>query len=903
MPLFCCLTFLAAILAFLGWLAGTISWPNHLAAACVAAGSVGAAMMCLAMLAFVILETVRCLVPNQAIKVVSGFAAAKLCNAYLKEVYIRLLGSQHNAYLEKWCVEHCKAIHPPSQYYGHYLRSDSDSGKGDDSCVIPLKKTPSDTSAYKDSQLQRLAELERYLNENRAELYLSSPQYDSERTVLGTLSCPGVATNRQLRAAVESMGNQAVKFRRLAFVEESDEFWENQQSALAEAIQRAVGRVDPIQVRAYLDAVNEPLTVLRQARHHKVVRDAYGEHVRKAYDFLRLYVVALDEILASQQREPKHRAKYTSALARVLLKSVWEETRDILRDVDYHTMELFTWLVPQMYRAIQEAGEKAGPLQDMRAEFGGFYAFADRWLENTRPGDTEAVEQMRLVLHDGLTKWLLMAIEQKDRELAEQLCDAARTIVFGRGGDITFDRGASVVQHFVLAGYLIAHATMEDVRATAIERLFCETYSHGPHVKFDDLVAFYLGNPLPPQAVESYLHTFFKPQEKTTDLLTGSSHFSSSGMSGHHEMAYAFIYVGACALAESMDEPKVIPENMSFADDDAMKVVADLFRGTRVDYGLVRLKAWRDECRKSSDEAEATAIADARLNPAKVQEWQNEFWEAYSSSSPVLSMCLRNGNYEIASTASTNDVRYSLPKIAVIDWKYPISGASGHAYGRAHAGHMEAQLLAKMAVKARSASQIEGTLSDIVKRAVAWLKKAGCEGEKGMIVMITKHGPASQLFHDDSYIPSWREDVQSRGFEGFYDEFPVVWYKENEGEEEGKQETKEPRRERVVAVDLRGWRGIGARESVVTERRFGELTIRTWTEEEIREALESKKLQLKAVNRAKGNCPVDISLYWELSSSPPPHARAFQLQLREGGAPPESHSRPTGQQEAEEAET
>jgi hypothetical protein len=81
MPLFCCLTFLAAIMAFLGWLAGTISWPNHLAAACVAAGSVGAAMMCLGMLAFVILETIRCLVPNQAIKIVAGFAAAKLCYA------------------------------------------------------------------------------------------------------------------------------------------------------------------------------------------------------------------------------------------------------------------------------------------------------------------------------------------------------------------------------------------------------------------------------------------------------------------------------------------------------------------------------------------------------------------------------------------------------------------------------------------------------------------------------------------------------------------------------------------------------------------------------------------------------------------------------------------------------
>jgi hypothetical protein len=899
MPLFCCLTLLAGIMAFAGWLMGKIASFPPVVSACVAAGSVGGVIACFAMLAFVIIETIRCLVPNQAIKAVSGFAAAKLCNAYLKEVYVRLLESQHNAYLEKWCVEHGKAIHPPSQYYGHYFRSGLSSDKDNDSCVIPLKGMPSDGNAYKDFHLERLEELERYLNadENRAELYLSSPQYDSERIVLGMLSAPGVATDRQLRAAVERKGNRAVRFRSLAFAEEGDAFWESQQSALAEAIQRAVNDVDPMQVRAYLDAANEPLTVLRQARHHKVVRDAYGEHVRKGYDFLRLYLVALDEILASQEREPKPRAKHASTLARVLLRSVWEETRDILRGMDYHTMELFTWLVPQMYRSIQEAGGKAAPLQSIRAEFGGFYEFADGWLEDAKSEDAEAAGQMRLVLHDGLTKWLLIAIEQKDRELTEQLCDAARMIVFGRGGDITFDRGASVVRHFVLAGYLITHAATEDIRATAIERLFCETYSHDPHVKFDDLVAFYLGNPFPPQAIESYLHIFFKPQEKTTDLLTGSSHSSGCGMTGQHEMALAFLYLGACVLAESRDEPKTIPEDMSFElSDDAMKMVTDLFKGTGVEYGVERLKKWRDACKESSGDAEAKAIADAELSQLKVEEWRKEFWEAYSTSSPVLSMCLRNGHVETDGTAHT-DLRYHLLKMAVIDWKYPVAGAGGDDYGRALGGYMEEQLLARAVEKARATRQVDGVLSDLMRRAAAWLRKTGCEDEKGMIVMMTRHGPASQLYRDDNYVPSWRENVQSRGFEGFYEGFPVVWHRQNERKEEGKQEAKEPRRERVVAVDLRGWKGVRARERVITKREFGELTIRTWTEEEIQKALESKELEPRNVNRAKGNCPADVSLYWELSSWPPPHARAFQLPLPEGGASPEDRPRPVEQQE------
>jgi len=514
--------------------------------ACVAAGSVGAGIASFAMLAFVIRETIRCLVPSQAVKIVSGFAAAKLCCAYLNEVYIRLLQSQYNAYLEKWCVEHCKAIHPPSQYYGYFFRSSLGSDRRSDSCEIALEPPPSgDASLYKDLHLGGLEELEKYLSENNAELYLSSPEYESERATLGMLSSPDVATNARLRAAVESMGNRAVRFRSLPFAEEGDEFWESQHSALAQAIQRAVERVDPVQVRAYLDAVNKPLRVLRKTRQHRVVRDAYGEYIRRGYDFLRLYSVALDQILSSHERGPKHYARRTSALARVLLKSVWEETRNILKDMDYHTMELFTWIVPQVYRAVQEAGEKAGPLRAIRAEFGGFYTFADGWLENASSGDAEAVEQMRLVLHDGLTKWLLLAIEQKDRDITEQLCDAARTIVFGREGNIGFNRGPLVVRHFVLAGYLISRAEAHDTKAAAIERLFEERHSHDLRVKFDDLAAFYRASPFPPHTCESYLQIFFKPQQKRTDLLTGSCNSSGWGMIGQREMALAFIYVGA----------------------------------------------------------------------------------------------------------------------------------------------------------------------------------------------------------------------------------------------------------------------------------------------------------------------------------------------------------------------
>lgn len=904
MTLFSCLAFLTAMTALMGWVMGK----THLlfepilspycvecVAGSVAAASFGATMMCLVMLAFITIETIRCFIPSKAIKAVSRFAGAKLWHAYLREVYGRVLTTQHNAYLERWCEEHCKAIHPPSQYYGRYLRVGDGSDKGSNAFTIQLKKRPSDAKAYKDFHLGRLAEVEIYLIANSAELYLSSPQYDSEHKILGILSFPDITRSGVLGKDVERMGNRAVRWRSLGYATEEDAVHQSHLNTLETALCTAIENGETQEVTNYLQVATGALSMIRQVKGWRVIREADRPSFI-GYDFVRLYVVAIQKLLNTIRDGAEYPPGRASELARAVRKSIWEETRDIGRDLDYHAMELFAWVIPQIYRIIIEAGEKAGPLQSIRAEFGGFYAFADGWLADTKTDAVGAAEQMRLVLQDGLTKWLLMTIQKKDGDLTEQLCDALRAIVFGHKGDVTLGQGALVVRHFVLAGYLIGQAKTDDIKPTAIERLFAEHHGQDSRAKFDDLVTFYRANSFPRQCTEEYLRIFYKPKRKTTDLLTGSSQSSGFGMTGQRQMALAFIYVGACALADSIDEPQVIPEDVSFElKDDVIETVADLFKGEGLDHDLQRLKAWRDQCTQSSDEAKAKAIADAEFNPSMIEQWRKEFWETYSTSSPVLSLCIRNGNYEIVSTACTGTLRYDLPKIAVIDWKYPISAASGNDYARGFAERMEGQLLAKMLGKSRSASPVEGTLSDLMKKAAAWLRRTGCENENGMIVAMTKHGPASQLFRDKGYVPSWREDVQSRGFEGFYEGFPLVWCKEIEGAEGAKPEQRESSRERVVAVDLRGWKGVRVRERVIAEREFGELTIRPWTEEETQKALESKKLEPKDVNKAKGNCPVDICLYWELSSSRPPHRRAFQTRVTDGEVPSKDNSEPAEQ--------
>jgi hypothetical protein len=829
------------------------------------------------MLAFVVRETIGCLLPSEAVGVVSQFAAGQLCHAYLKEVYDSLLQSKHKDYLEKWCTGTCKAIHPPSQYLGHSMRTHVHSGEAISDVEIVLGGVALDATSHRDYHLGRLADLDRYLVANGAELYLCPVEFESERRTLGMLTLLDMGEKGDLQAAVEKMGRQAVRFRRPDFKGESDEFWDGQESSLTEAVKRAVDRADSVQLRAYLDSVNRPLAALRRARRHRVVRDAYGQYVRRGYDLLGLYLVALDEILA-RQTGLNYQARQTSSMGRTLLKSTWDETARILRDVDYHTMALFTWLAPQMYAAIQEAGDKAGPLRKTRAEFGGFYEFAEGWLEDSRPENSEDVDQMRLVLYEGLTKWLLTAIDKKDTELIERLCGAGRGLVFGRSEELTFSRCDLVARHFVLAGYLMSQAKGGGVNAAAIGRMFCEEYSHGPKVSFENLLAFYRGNGASLQTLEPYLRIFYKPVRTTTDVLTGSSNSSGFGMTGVHEMALAFIYLAARALTDSPSKPEPIPEGFSFSiNDAAIQTVADLFKGTGLDHGLKQLKSWRDQSQQLHEEADAKAIAEAPLIPEKMKEWEGEFWEAYPASSPVLSLCLRNGNYVISKAECREDLRYLLPKTAVIEWRIPIIGAGGKEYGRSVGCYMEGQMLDRLTSNAGTASQVQGGLSAAMDRAVGWLKNRGCGRERGMIVVTTRHAPESVLYDDKDFVPSWQEDVHALGLDGFYQGFPVVWRRKHEEEEHGDDTTNAAVRECVVVADLRGWQGIEVRPSVIRDTKLGELVIRQWTDKEIRDALHSKKLEAKDVDRAKGNCPVDIALYWTLSSTEPPQAQSFQI--------------------------
>lgn len=868
MQWFCCLTFISVLFGVVGLFISTNKWFPSFMTVGLCMASIGASIDCLAMLAFVIRETIRCSIPSESIGVVLQYASRKLTWGYLKENYITLFRIQQKDNLEKYCAG--KAIHPPSQYLLPYIHSDNT-----DNCVeIKLDRDISGLDTYKDYNLKGLERLDKYLKKNSAELYLISPFFEGERTELGTLSCTNVKQNERLQSKVRQKSGKAIRRKKHDFSEENAKFWESHFSALEEALKISIKNGESSQVKRCLEVALKPLSVLRALSVYKLVTDKDNNIRWRSYEFISFYLKSLRELL--ETRETGHMFD----LAREVRSSIWKETKNILHEMDYHAMELYTRIAQSIYTFIQDAGDKAKHLQEMRGQFGGFYEFAGRILEDSKTDNTKDTNKMWLVLQEGLTKWLLTAIKKKDEELVEQLCDAGREIVFGLEKAVKFDNKEVVAQHFVLAGYLIGRAQVKEIKETAVERMFFDRYSHEPTVNFNELVKFYLNNSLPFTKMDSYLRIFYPLTTEHINLFTGSSSSSGFGTTGGHEISLAFIFLAAHALKSVHPLPKPITDMSVKITDNDIDIVSGIFRDPDIRYGCEQLKQWNKSCGDAQDAKEAKEIADAVLDPAKVKDWETKFWEGYSRAVPILTMCLKNGNYEVTNNVN-NEWIYHLPKIALFNWKYPLVGGEGDCYGSSSGRKMENKLLENIIKESKEESEIDNGLSIAILEAVKWLEKEGCPKEKGIIIVESKEFPEIALSKDKDFIPSWREDVKSMGFDGFYRGFPIVRFREDkEDEEQEKVEHEEKKKEqcqKVVAVDLREWIGLRVRKEVVTERRFGELKIRTRTDEEINKDIESGKLMAKDADNARGNCPVNVTFYWEFIKEKLPKTRMFKF--------------------------
>jgi len=838
--------------------------------------TVGGTLWCLWSLVYIIVETTKCMSPEYSTKAASTYAARKLTYGYLCDSYVTVFYNQQKNYLKKWCTG--KVIYSPEQCYGYY-QSNLYSEKRDNDIEIKINKHVYGQNLYKDYNFKDLEKLNNYLKENKAELYLSSPLDEKEQAMLGILCCTGIKQNKKLQLKVQKKGRKAIRWGKYKFSEHDDDFWDSQESKLNDAIKKAVNNGDSIQVKTYLDAVNVPLTVFRDVRgKHKIIRDVCGEYVHRGYQLLRLYLSALHKIVEVEDGDQLDK------LSHKVRSSIWYETGDILRSMDYQSMELYTWLVQQIYALIQDTEGKGKKLQNMRAQFGGFYEFAGDWLNDRKAkSDIDNLNKMQVVLHNGLTTWLLMVIEKGDLKLAEQLCDAGRRITFGRDA-IKFDNKEVITQHLILAGYLINLIKAKTISTEAIEKLFIEPYSRDSDIDFEELVKFYLSISF--EKTNQYTRRLYPLERTFTNLFTGSSHSSGFGSMGNNEISRTFIFLGAHALKKNLALPKPNANIAGRILKDDIKVVKESFTEPYFNHGIKQFEAWFQSCEEMQSAEEAKEIANARIDEVKRTEHEKTFWEGYLKSVPVLSMCLTNGNYE-----TNNEVKnkwiYYVPKIALFNWKYPISGADGDEYGASIGCKMENYVLEEITKNCRNKSKIKGRLPDAISEAVKWLDNIGCATDnntinnKGFIITISKQLPETTMYQDKDFIPSWREDVKSIGFNGFYHGYPIKRFQKIEEEdgivEKDEAKDKKPQCEMVIAIDLRGWVGFRAREEVIAGQKYGELKIREWRPDEIDRAIESGELKTGEVDKAKGNCPVDVIFFWEYIKDSFPKMKAFKL--------------------------
>ncbi len=555
MELYCCLTLLTTIVTvesrFVVDIHGIPDAVNEgLTGVCL-----GASLWCITGIAFIIRETIRCAQSGEAVKAATNYAARQLSSGLVGKHYLTLWMAKYSEIMNRWCQQDFKAIQAPSQYYSGFWKMDE--GSGDASEEIPLGFNIDIRKGAVDYDFDALKELDYVLQNNQAKLFLHPHIFQKDDAKLGIIRYPQGARLDAIIRNVKRIARKGCRFRRDTIQESSEWFWNEHFNKLENALSRAIRDNDIGQMYSYLDALVLVIKSVEKARQEEVVRKA-DDSIHKCWDLVDLYRRSLRQILLDG-KELKHRDKAIT-FTQLLIRSLDEQVAQMLRNGDWRTLKLITWIVPTMYAEYETCGiGQDSALWDKRARFGSFYAWANGLFEDHCSSlDEEAQTKMRVVLHEGATKWLLIANKKKDSELVSSLCSAAKEIAFARG-DISFNRKDLVCQHLILLGKMISrYLNNEGVRYDDVKNLISESLEEDPKIDFEQLASFYFDSQLPIESHEEYFHLFvdYVPEGRTDPLRgIGTGQAWTTGLGGY-EMALSFVYLGSFALG-SAGQPDV----------------------------------------------------------------------------------------------------------------------------------------------------------------------------------------------------------------------------------------------------------------------------------------------------------------------------------------------------------
>lgn len=759
-----------------------------------------------------------------------------------------------------------KAIRQPAHYFGILRNGNSNHQK----VTLSFKINIHDGAL--DYKLEKLKEIDNLLSRNSAEIFLYPHRFQKGNALLGIIQCPQVGGINEILGKVKRIAKKSCRFHKDRMRENSERFWREHFNKMENALGKAISENEISQMYLYLDSLVRVVESVEQARKGEAVRKT-NDRLDKCWDLIDLYRKSLRQILlGSKQLEHQEKA---SNFTNLLIASLHKQVEQMLESGDWATLKLVTMLIPRMYTEYKICDVNEDNMSwGSRARFGSFYAWANGLFEeHCGRVDEEEQEKMRIVLHEGVTKWLKIGLEMGDHDLAHSLCSAAREIAF-EGSGINLKHKELACQHLILLGKML-HRYLKDegVEYDDVKNLISEPLERGLKIDFEELTLFYLEHQVPHETHREYLRLFVNyVSEGRTDPLRGISSGSGYSMGlGGYEMALSFIYMGSLAL-QLGGEAEV--RAINFLSGHLKEAISEMQTKMstpgffRLRVGFEKFKTWVEKCSEMHKQKDAQKIAGTKIGEETAKNYDDGFQEGITESIPFVDYCVKKGYIQLSDTASMKP-KWHMPKEWFMEESRDDIVKKGKSFGSEIGNDANTWIVRELIDYEDEEDVIEEdssmTLihnvearkkaSKEVQKAVDWLKNTGCSIEEGIIILRGVGADVLHLFEESTYQPAWREEGMERGFEGYYHGYPVLHLWDAK------------RRPLCAAMDLRGWNGLIVRSELANEKKAGKvLRIRDRIEEEIHKAIEKGSQEIL---RAQGYCVVEMELFWKMPKEKP----------------------------------
>lgn len=826
--------------------------------------SVGGAIWCLTSLIYIILETTKCMYPEFSIEAASNYASRKLSYAVLKETYLSVWMGKYSDILNEY-LKDCRNIYEPSKYFSKDLlekkkRENEKSGE----YKINLPKEINFHFGYKDYNLSKLEEINKLLEYKKEKLYLAH-NFNSKE--FGAL-CYKEPCN-EIYDKIKKEISSIYRFGKDKHVEEKESFWEEHYLKLHNALLRAINNADMAQFRKYLKSIEEIHIIIRKVRKNSIVRRQFNLDYKK-YRYLLLYSKSVKWLLESKN---KIEDEILELFLDALVESIWQQVKDDIRNSDWYTLDVLKWLVPDTYKLFKEhVKDKKSRLWELRARIGSFYDFTESLLSEFESDIKEEDKlQIQLVLHKGIIRWLLIAIENKDNELVKSLCEAAKRLVLP-DKKITFTPQQLVTQHFILCGKMLEFlmGKKPHVSSETFKLLCFEKYDHktGRNINYDELAKFFIDSRRE-YDLRSLLREFSETDWERNPLSGGGFGTPHYPFSGAIEFDYMFIYLALLCLHFSPDAEPMPFEFSGYNLKDKIEKFKDIARSIDIHSfkdSKEKLIQWLDKCDRLYKQKEEERIATAPLNKEKVSQYKDGFWKAYKNTKTFLHFCITQGHYSINNEVSAKSGYRRSKRIYVDEHTSPSSIAN--ADGADVSRYWDKDLLKKI-INMNAETETADAIISMIDKACRWLAREGANRENGILLFYGNTHIESELYNNDHYVPSWKLE-KNLVFSGYYKNYPILEIYDRDVNQ------------KCVSLNLTGWKGIEIRPEVLEKDILGEINIREWTEDEINEAISQDKIREQDRNSVKGQCPIDYELFWCLDEKVLPRQMMFSLKTEAG---------------------